>query len=90
MSNQLLPPPKDGLIAKFSLTLGIAFLFLVFRYLSRQREERRLVRIPQLVSPIRHLDQLSGGGVVFPSSVWLSTGTAWKMASLAGPAHQLH
>ena len=51
MSNQLPPTPKDGLIAKYSLTLGIAFLFLFFRYLSRRREERRLVMIPNSFPP---------------------------------------
>ena len=81
---------NHGLIARLLLTLCIPLLFLVLRSLLRQREVRRLVP-PLLQIAIRHLlNQWVGGDLFVRASMSASTSTAWEMASLAGPAREMH
>ena len=81
--------PVENMIAKSLLTFGIAFLFLVLRRFSRQREVRRLVKILHLFA-IQHLNQLLGGRFRFSASVPVPTGTAREMAFIAGSSCHVH
>ena len=76
----------EQLIVKSLLPLGIAILFLVIRFISRRREERRLVRILHRFT-IQHLNRLIGVYFFLQESVSVPTGTAREMAALAGSAH---